>query len=74
MVPFMYPAWYSSYLFPTCPNLTEYRIPSLPGDVLRIIWAKVWQKDAAIRIQCAVRAAITRSQGVPWDLHGHVPL
>jgi hypothetical protein len=41
---------------------------SLPDDLLRMIWAKVWQQDAACVIQRAVRAAIARADGDPWDL------
>ena len=39
----------------------------LPDDLLRMIWAKVWQLDACV-IQRAVRAAIARADGHPWDL------
>ena len=43
-------------------------VPALPDDILRMIWAKVWQLDAACVIQRAVRAAIARADGDPWDL------
>ena len=43
-------------------------VPALPDDLLRMIWAKVWQLDAACVIQRAVRAAIARADGDPWDL------
>ena len=43
-------------------------IPTLPDDVICLIWAKLWQDEAARMIQCAVRAAIARSHGNPWDL------
>ena len=48
------------------------KMPVLPDDLLRLIWARHWQQQvasrSACRIQRAVRAAIERAQGDPWDL------
>ena len=38
----------------------------LPDDLLRAIWARHWQEEAACAIQIAVRAAIAREWGNVW--------
>ena len=43
-------------------------VSELPDDVLRVIWAIRWRADAAAKIQRAVRRAIRRAGGDPWDL------
>jgi hypothetical protein len=50
------------------PKPGDATVPVLPDDVLRMIWAKTWQQDAACIIQRAVRAAIAHADGDPWDL------
>lgn len=48
------------------------RIPVLPCDCLRMIYARKWRLEAQGRAVCviqrAVRRAIIRAQGDPWDL------
>ena len=43
-------------------------VPALPDDLLRMVWARIWQQDAACIIQRAARSAIARAEGYPWDL------
>ena len=50
------------------PKPGDTTVPALPDDLMRMIWAKVWQLDAVCIIQRAVRAAIVRANGDPWDL------
>jgi hypothetical protein len=49
-------------------------VPVLPEDALKIIWGNVWVSQAACIIQHAVRAAIARAAGDPWDLPGLSPV
>jgi hypothetical protein len=49
-------------------------MPALPRDCLRMIWARVWRMEAARTIQRAVRRAIARAGGNPWDLPGLVDM
>ena len=56
------------YMLAPDPKPGDTTVPALPDDLMRMIWAKIWQQDAACIIQRAVRAAIARANGVPWDL------
>lgn len=50
------------------------KVPELPDELLRLIWAKHWQREhGACQIQRAVRATIARAQGDPWDLPALIP-
>jgi hypothetical protein len=49
-------------------------VPVLPDDALRMIWGIVRVSQAACIIQHAVRAAIARAAGDPWDLPGLSPV
>ena len=55
------------------------RLPELPSDCTRIVYAHLWRAEAhdrraeardraACLVQRAVRRAIRRAQGDPWDL------
>ena len=48
------------------------RLPALPADCVRMIYARKWRAEAHDRAACvvqrAVRRAIKRAQGDPWDL------
>jgi hypothetical protein len=64
----------SSAFTPGRPLTVWWPVPVLPEDTLRMIWGNVWVSHAACIIQHAVRAAIARAAGDPWDLPGLSPV
>ena len=55
------------YMLALDPKPGDTTVPALPDDLMRMIWAKIWQQDAACIIQRAVRALPT-----PVALERHV--